>query len=249
MSKMPVIASNRYNLVTALKYVRRRDWIFVGVHPNSPWRVIPQQYTHVVHRPGDHCLLLHRKLLCRLHETLGYDNQPVLIGRDGVGRDWLVARDREQRWMLFTRGGGTAVLPSLPDSSLSGPTSDTGVERVIAAAMVMAGIPFDRLQGLRGRPDFVIENRRLVIFANGCHFHAHGCGFSRGYGEGRSREAVEDIRDYDRKILALLNSRGWRTLTVWECAAIRNDRVCEDLPTRLRDAIISSAPSITLEAI
>jgi DNA mismatch endonuclease Vsr len=246
---MPVIASNRYNLVTALKYVRRRDWIFVGVQPRSPWMVIPQQYSHVVHRPGDHCLLFHYALVCHLHETLSHGNQLILMGRDSVGRDWLVAPRRYNVWKLFTRGGGAAASPSLPDSSLSGPTSATGIERVVAAAMVLAGIAFDTPEGLLGRPDFVVRSRRIAIFAHGCSVHAHGCGIVDEKDKKLTSAEAEHIRDYDRGILASLRSLGWRTLTVWECAAMRNGRVREDLPTRLRGAILSSAPTITLEGI
>ncbi|MFY8210736.1 MAG: hypothetical protein ACOVOE_15685 [Caulobacter sp.] len=247
MNKMPVISSNKYHPVDTLKRVRRRDWIYVGVNRNSPWMVIPQQYSHVMRRSGEHCLLRDGALVCHLHETIGYDNLPVLIGRDAVGRDWLVARNREQRWMLFTRGGGSAASPVLPDSSLSGPTSATGVERLVAAALVIAGVAFDTAEGVYGRPDFIVPNRRLAIFANGCHLHAHGCGFARGYGKKLTCEESNHIRDYDRRVLSTLKSHGWRTLTVWECATISKDRGHEDLPGRLRKAISSSAPSITLE--
>lgn len=246
MSNELLISSDKYHLVSVLQYKRWKNWVYVS--RNREWLVIPQTYRHVAQRPGDHCLLQHGKKLCLLHEALGYNNRRVLIGRDDGGRDWLVAR-RGRDWFLRARTSAFKNSNGLPDRFLAGATSATNIERRVAAALVIADIAFDTGYDLPGRPDFVIPSRRLAVFAHGCHFHGHQCVFTRGYGDKVTAQESDDARNYDQRIITALHGRGWRTLIVWECATGQSGplSMLEQLPRRLKEAVNSSARSITID--
>lgn len=102
---------------------------------------------------------------------------------------------------------------------------DTGPERRVRAVLRAAGIGY-RLggQGLPGRPDVVMQGRRVVIFVHGCFWHGHDC--PRG---SRKPKANADYwsakigrnRAGDADHAARLAEAGWAVLTVWECALRR----------------------------
>ena len=109
---------------------------------------------------------------------------------------------------------------------------DTGPEWTVRRILRAAGIGY-RLggRGLPGRPDVVMQGRRVALFVHGCFWHGHDC--ARGarqpktnadywiakIGRNRARDAVSE---------AALAAQGWRVITVWEC-----DLKGEDFPDRL----------------
>ncbi len=97
----------------------------------------------------------------------------------------------------------------------------TAPERAVERALKMLEISFRKqVNGLRGRPDFVLPPRKLVLFVHGCFWHRHkGCpqaatpatrpAFWRG------KFAANIARD--RRTAAWLRTRGWSVRTLWEC--------------------------------
>ena len=71
-------------------------------------------------------------------------------------------------------------------------TRDTAIEKRLAGLLTEQGLDY-RVQdaSLPGRPDFVVDEYRCVIFTHGCFWHHHHC---------------------------YLFKLGWRVLIVWECA-------------------------------
>ncbi len=73
---------------------------------------------------------------------------------------------------------------------------------------------------LPGKPDIVLPGRRLAIFVHGCFWHGHDC--ARG---ARIPKANRDYwlakiagnRGRDAGAREVLQARGWRVETVWEC--------------------------------
>ncbi len=55
-------------------------------------------------------------------------------------------------------------------------TRDTAIEKRLAGLLTQAGFDF-RVQdpALAGRPDFVIDAYRCIIFTHGCFWHHHDC--------------------------------------------------------------------------
>lgn len=55
-------------------------------------------------------------------------------------------------------------------------TRDTAIEKRLASLLTEQGVTF-RVQdaALPGRPDFVVDDYRCVIFTHGCFWHHHHC--------------------------------------------------------------------------
>ena len=73
---------------------------------------------------------------------------------------------------------------------------------------------------LPGSPDLVFPRFRAVIFVHGCYWHSHGCYRSTVPQSRREfwREKFSANQERDRRNVTELLERGWRVLTVWECA-------------------------------
>lgn len=73
---------------------------------------------------------------------------------------------------------------------------------------------------LPGIPDIVLPKYKVVIFVNGCFWHAHeGCKYNKppksnkNYWIPKIERNVERDKKYKKEITKL----GWKVLTVWEC--------------------------------
>jgi DNA mismatch endonuclease, patch repair protein len=98
---------------------------------------------------------------------------------------------------------------------------DTDAEMLLRRTLHKAGLRY-RLhdRSLPGTPDMVFRRYNAVVFVHGCYWHAHGC-YRSTAPKTRStfwREKFAANRSRDDKNVGLLLERGWRVLTVWECA-------------------------------
>ena len=100
-------------------------------------------------------------------------------------------------------------------------TRDTAIEKRLASLLTGQGLAF-RVQdaSLPGRPDFVVDEYRCVIFTHGCFWHHHDCYLFKVpatrtdfWLDKIGKNAARDKRD-----IATLVAQGWRVLIVWECA-------------------------------
>lgn len=72
---------------------------------------------------------------------------------------------------------------------------------------------------LFGKPDFAFPRAKLAVFVDGCFWHGHDCRNTRPkdnadyWNEKRSRNMRRD-----REVTAVLQSKGWRVMRIWECA-------------------------------
>ena len=75
------------------------------------------------------------------------------------------------------------------------------------------------LATLPGKPDFVFERYKVLVFVHGCFWHGHVCQ------KGRVPKTNSDFwstkitrnRARDSRIVRRLRGDGWSVLTVWEC--------------------------------
>jgi len=115
---------------------------------------------------------------------------------------------------------------------------DTTPELTVRRILREAGIGY-RLggRGLPGRPDLVMQGRRVVVFVHGCFWHGHDCArgarkpkanadyWSAKIGRNRARDAARS---------AELETAAWRVVTVWECE-LKAPGFAEALVARLGD--------------
>jgi DNA mismatch endonuclease, patch repair protein len=100
---------------------------------------------------------------------------------------------------------------------------DTGPELALRRALRARGARGYRLspKEIPGRPDITFTREKFAVFVHGCFWHRHRC-------EKASRELPRTNRVYwktkfrlnverDERKTRILESRGWRVLTVWEC--------------------------------
>ena len=100
-------------------------------------------------------------------------------------------------------------------------TRDTAIEKRIAPLLTSIGFDW-RTQdaSLAGKPDFVIDEYRCVIFTHGCFWHRHHCYLFKVPAT-RTEFWMTKINGNvarDRRDAEQLRAEGWRVLIIWECA-------------------------------
>lgn len=100
-------------------------------------------------------------------------------------------------------------------------TRDTAsVKKRLASVLTEQGVTF-RVQDatLPGRPDFVVDDYRCVIFTHGC-FGINATAIYSGVPATRTAFWLEKIGKNVQRDAGLrkLQALGWRVLIVWECA-------------------------------
>ncbi|VTP13135.1 Very short patch repair protein [Phytobacter ursingii] len=132
-------------------------------------------------------------------------------------------------------------------------TRDTAIEKRLASLLERLGLTF-RVQdaALPGRPDFVLDEYRAVIFTHGCFWHHHDCYLfkvpatrTEFWLEKIGKNVVRDNRDS-----ALLREQGWRVLIVWECALRGRLKLTDDaLAERLEEWICGGGDTAQIDTL
>ena len=115
---------------------------------------------------------------------------------------------------VFTPEKRSAVMRAVKGRDT---TPELAVRRILRAA----GIGY-RLggRGLPGRPDLVMQGRRVAVFVHGCFWHGHDC--ARGARQPKANAdywsaKIGGNRARDSAACSALEAAGWRVVTVWEC--------------------------------
>ena len=90
-----------------------------------------------------------------------------------------------------------------------------------------------------GHPDIVLPKYKTVIFVNGCFWHQHlGCKYASLPKSNKEywlpklkRNTINDMKNR-----AMLESMGWKVITIWECT-LKADKFAETME-KLCDQII-----------
>ena len=137
---------------------------------------------------------------------------------------------------------------------------DTAPELAVRRLLRAGGVGY-RLGGcgLPGRPDVVMQGRRIALFVHGCFWHGHDC--RRGARQPKANAAywtakIDRNRARDTRTAQDLAALGWRVITVWECemkaadfgerllATVRDQATAVAAPTSLApDMTCDTAPS------
>lgn len=100
-------------------------------------------------------------------------------------------------------------------------TEDTFIEQRITQLLSGLEVEFRvQVKELPGKPDFVINHYKAIIFTHGCFWHRHDCHLFKTP-QTRTEfwlNKIEDNRQRDRKVIHDLTQSGWKVLLIWECA-------------------------------
>lgn len=123
---------------------------------------------------------------------------------------------------------------------------DTKPEFAVRRALHSMGFRYRLHVGdLPGRPDLVLPKWRCVVQVHGCFWHGHGCALFRWPATRQEfwREKIAGNVHRDRRNEAELMERGWRLVTVWECALKGRLHLPEDeFRAALAESVRSSRP-------
>lgn len=122
-------------------------------------------------------------------------------------------------------------------------TRDTAIEKRLAGLLSESGFDF-RVQdsALAGRPDFILDDRRCIIFTHGCFWHRHSCYLFKvpATRTGFWLEKIGKNAERDKRDIQRLLGEGWRVLLVWECALRGREKLSDTaLSERLEEWICS----------
>jgi DNA mismatch endonuclease (patch repair protein) len=112
---------------------------------------------------------------------------------------------KEQRWRNMSRIRGR----------------DTKPEMLIRRRLHARGLRYKlHDKAIPGRPDLVFPRYGVVVFVHGCFWHTHGCVLSKIPTSNHDfwSKKLKKNAERDVKVAEVLKSRGWRVLTIWECA-------------------------------
>ena len=116
---------------------------------------------------------------------------------------------------------------------------DTRPERLLLDRLAAQGeICEQHVRMTGGRPDFLIPDRRVAVFVDGCFWH--GC--PEHYVRPRSRtdywsERLSSNVERDRRQTAALEAAGWRVVRLWE------HEVFEDIDVAVANVLDQAGPA------
>lgn len=96
----------------------------------------------------------------------------------------------------------------------------TAIEKKVAELLLNSGFIFrEQVQDMPGKPDFVIDDYKAVIFVHGCFWHHHNCYLFKVPATRTDfwMTKIQSNVKNDQKVMRELSSSGWRILVVWEC--------------------------------
>lgn len=131
-------------------------------------------------------------------------------------------------------------------------TRDTAIETRLAELMTGIGFSY-RVQDkmLPGRPDFILDEYKTIIFVHGCFWHKHHCHLFK---VPATRTAfwlgkIDSNVARDKRYIAELTAAGWKVLLVWECSLRGRTRLEEEAMTsRLEEWICAGSGNAEIDS-
>lgn len=87
---------------------------------------------------------------------------------------------------------------------------------------------------LIGKPDFVFQKYKLVVFVDGCFWH--GCPKCYKRPEDNRKfwdQKLENNKKRDKIVTQALVKSGWKVLRIWECSLSNEESVANHIARRM----------------
>jgi len=120
-------------------------------------------------------------------------------------------------------------------------TGNRSTEKRLRARIVSAGLSGWRMHAaeLPGKPDFVFDAKRLIVFVHGCFWHGClTCCRMPGSRQEYWNDKIQGNMRRDQKRCAELESQGWRVLIIWE-HELKTDPT--SAVNRIREALLTDS--------
>ena len=96
---------------------------------------------------------------------------------------------------------------------------DTKPEMIVRKYLFSRGLRYRvNNRKLPGSPDIVLKKYKTVVFIDGCFWHGHDCRNTR---PAENQEYWQKKRErnikHDKEVTAMIESRDWKVLRIWEC--------------------------------
>jgi len=88
------------------------------------------------------------------------------------------------------------------------------------------------VERLPGRPDFVLNSAKTVIFVHGCFWHSHPeCNRAKLPKSNRAfwKRKISRNKKRDVRVIRLLRKMGWHVITIWQCRLRKPEQVAKRL--------------------
>ena len=114
------------------------------------------------------------------------------------------------------------------------------IEKLIAIALRKKDVKFRRhIRSVEGNPDFVIKDKRVVIFCDSHFWHGHNW-HKRKLGHKSNKKfwfkKIERNMARDREVNRMLRKQGWKVCRFWEHQILKNpDQCIQKVTEYLRD--------------
>lgn len=109
---------------------------------------------------------------------------------------------------------------------------NTFIEKRIALILSNLSISFGvQDTTLLGKPDFVIEQYKAIIFTHGCFWHQHDCYLFK-VPQTRTEFWLNKIagnKQRDDNVIKELMNLGWKILIIWECAIRGREKLSDQM--------------------
>ncbi|ATM93929.1 Very short patch repair protein [Yersinia frederiksenii] len=123
-------------------------------------------------------------------------------------------------------------------------TKDTAIEVKLAKLLDQLELSYkSQVSKLPGKPDFVVDEYRAIIFVHGCFWHKHNCHLFK-IPTTRTDFWCNKIQGNvkrDNEVIKRLSADGWKVLVIWECALRGKHKLTDDdISARVEEWICSS---------
>lgn len=110
---------------------------------------------------------------------------------------------------------------------------ESSTESAVAKLLSDLGLSFRRWDtSLPGRPDFVLDDLRIVVFAHGCYWHRHSrCAAGRRLPLARRQYWLRQFSkrvSLDQQQSRVLRDEGWWVFVAWECELRHSSALIQD---------------------
>lgn len=121
---------------------------------------------------------------------------------------------------------------------------DTAIEIKLTKILDQLGLSYlVQVSELPGKPDFIVDEYRAIIFVHGCFWHKHNCHLFKSPASHTDfwLKKIQGNVKRDDKVIKQLSDDGWKVLVVWECALLGKHKLTDnDISARVEEWICSS---------